>query len=676
MVDESPFVLGSGSGAGPTSARTFKAPAPIGPTSVRFAKTGGIAPAVPTPKLPPWLGGAPIPGGVVRYAHAQCDGDPDRFYVISGVNGFFGLSTAIQRFDASTNSWTSLAPIPEGGEGMTGICYAGRIHVFGGDGTDRHFIYDTTTDSWSTGAPLPRTLVMGAAAGWAGKIYVAGGDNDFFIGGVSDEVNVYDVASDTWTGTASPMPFATGFAGFAQAGPYLYVVGGWNNDSPDTNVAAAQRYDLRTDTWSTGPNLAFPRSDLALAATDVALYAIGGDADVEGDDFFFDGSTTVERLATADWAGGSWSAFAPLPVPLTANNAGFCTTAFVGGEVWSVGGVDTSTFTITGFNLFTETPGEACPSIRGDVPWLTVDPSSGTVAGDSSTQVTVGIDGGSLAQGSYEATLLVSTTDPAVPEFAVAVHVTVQPAFIIAVQNNGTVGGVAAANEDLLSIAGGSAAVLFDGSDVGLASFAIDAVAKLPDGSLLLSFTAPGTIPGVAGTTDDSDIVRFVPTSLGATTAGTFELWFDGSDVGLTTNNEDVDAIDVDGTFLYISTLGAASVPGLVGSHADADILRIDLTSTGATTAGTWAVYADMSDVGLSTSNENVDGLAIDGTSVNVSTTGALSVPGLTADDDDVAVLTITVTGTSTAGTWSATLQLDGATLGISANDVSAIELP
>jgi hypothetical protein len=310
------------------------------------------------------------------------------------------------------------------------------------------------------------------------------------------------------------------------------------------------------------------------------------------------------------------------------------------------------------------------------VPWLTVDPSSGTVAGDSSTQVTVGIDGGSLAQGSYEATLLVSTTDPAVPEFAVAVHVTVQPAFIIAVQNNGTVGGVAAANEDLLSIAGGSAAVLFDGSDVGLASFAIDAVAKLPDGSLLLSFTAPGTIPGVAGTTDDSDIVRFVPTSLGATTAGTFELWFDGSDVGLTTNNEDVDAIDVDGTFLYISTLGAASVPGLVGSHADADILRIDLTSTGATTAGTWAVYADMSDVGLSTSNENVDGLAIDGTSVNVSTTGALSVPGLTADDDDVAVLTITVTGTSTAGTWSATLQLDGATLGISANDVSAIELP
>jgi hypothetical protein len=348
----------------------------------------------------------------------------------------------------------------------------------------------------------------------------------------------------------------------------------------------------------------------------------------------------------------------------------------VGGEIWSAGGLDATTFTITGFNFFAGTPGEGCPSIRGDVPWLTVDPSSGSVAGDDATSLTVGIDGGALAPGSYEATLLVTTSDPAVPEVAVTVHVTVEPPLIIAVENNGTVGGVAAANEDLLSIAGGSAAILFDGSDVGLASFAIDAVAKLPDGSLLLSFTAPGSIPGVPGTTDDSDIVRFVPTSLGATTSGTFEMWFDGSDVGLTTNNEDVDAIDVDGTKLYLSTLGAASVPGLSGSHADADILVINLSSNGTTTAGTWSLYADMSDVGLSTSTENVDALAIDGTNINLSTTGALAVPGLTADDDDIAVFMITATGASTAGSWSPTLRLDGATLGISANDISAIELP
>lgn len=88
------------------------------------------------------------------------------------------------------------------------------------------------------------------------------------------------------------------------------------------------------------------------------------------------------------------------------------------------------------------------------------------------------------------------------------------------------------------------------------------------------------------------------------------------------------------------------------------------------------ATVDNLSDVGLSTSNENVDALAIEGTSVNLSTTGHLSVPGLAADNDDVAVLTITSTGPNTAGTWSSILRLDGVTLGISGNDISAIELP
>ena len=211
---------------------------------------------------------------------------------------------------------------------------------------------------------------------------------------------------------------------------------------------------------------------------------------------------------------------------------------------------------------------------------------------------------------------------------------------------------------------------------------AIDGFATLDDGSLLFSFTAPGTIDGVAGTVDDSDIVRFEPTSLGADTAGTFSLWFDGSDVGLTTNNEDLDAIDVVGGTLYVSTTGSASVPGIKGSSADADILAFTWTSLGATTAGTWALYADMSDVGLSGGSENLDALAlVDPTApptatAYVSTTGTMSVPGLTADNDDVSVVAFSATGGSTAGTWASTPYIDGAALGIGSNSISAFELP
>ena len=75
--------------------------------------------------------------------------------------------------------------------------------------------------------------------------------------------------------------------------------------------------------------------------------------------------------------------------------------------------------------------------------------------------------------------------------------------------------------------------MFFDGSDVGVGGVDVDAASLLPDASILMSFDAAITL-GTLGTVADADIVRFVPTSTGSTTAGTFQLYFDGSDVGLT----------------------------------------------------------------------------------------------------------------------------------------------
>src|SRR5688572_9378628 len=47
------------------------------------ANSGSWYPAVPIPQQV-WTAAAPIPAGVVRYAHAQCLGD-NSFYVFSGV---------------------------------------------------------------------------------------------------------------------------------------------------------------------------------------------------------------------------------------------------------------------------------------------------------------------------------------------------------------------------------------------------------------------------------------------------------------------------------------------------------------------------------------------------------------------------------------------------------------
>ena len=166
---------------------------------------------------------------------------------------------------------------------------------------------------------------------------------------------------------------------------------------------------------------------------------------------------------------------------------------------------------------------------------------------------------------------------------------------------NGNAGGVSFNDEDIISYDedSGSWAMYFDGSDVGLTGD-VDAFALLSDGSLLLSIDASATLGGISFT--DADIIQFTPTSLGPNTAGTFSMYFDGSDVGLTTSSEDIDALHVmsDGS-LIISFIGNFSVPGVSG--ADEDLARFVPTSLGPNTSGTWSLYFDGSDVGLTTPN-------------------------------------------------------------------------
>jgi len=246
-----------------------------------------------------------------------------------------------------------------------------------------------------------------------------------------------------------------------------------------------------------------------------------------------------------------------------------------------------------------------------------------------------------------------------------------------------TVPGVGSvANEDIVAYDVGlnTWSLYFDGSDVGLRSFAIDALARLPSGELLISVDVSGNLAGLTGGPNgtaitSSDIVKFTPTSLGANTAGTWSFYFDGSDVGLTTTSENVDALAVlpNGNLL-ISTTGDPSVPGLSGLR-DEDIMRFTPTSLGATTAGTWSYYFDGSDVGLTTTSEDVDALAVTSAGkLLLSTLGNFSVPGVSGADEDILQFTPTSLGSTTAGTYQ--MYLDLSTKGIATSaDVNGVEI-
>lgn len=210
----------------------------------------------------------------------------------------------------------------------------------------------------------------------------------------------------------------------------------------------------------------------------------------------------------------------------------------------------------------------------------------------------------------------------------------------IATLGNGVVDGLAFTDEDILVYDSGNDtwSLYFDGSDVGLGSNEIDAFHMRDDATILISLRTAQSVSGV-GSVADADIVQFFPTSLGDTTAGTFAMFFDGSDVGLSGDStEDTDAIGftTDGR-LVISTAGAYTVPGLA-SGSGRDLLVLNGATFGAATAGAWAWFLDGAAAGLVDANVAGSWIDPDTGDILLTGTGTYNLPPISGDGDDIYV--------------------------------------
>ncbi|UCE00845.1 MAG: SMP-30/gluconolactonase/LRE family protein [Chloroflexota bacterium] len=250
---------------------------------------------------------------------------------------------------------------------------------------------------------------------------------------------------------------------------------------------------------------------------------------------------------------------------------------------------------------------------------------------------------------------------------------------LVSFSNSGnyTIGGVAGVkDEDILYFNGTSWSMYFDGSDVGIGGVDLDAFHLLDADTLLLSVDKALSL-GALGNIDDFDILQFDATSLGSTTAGSFSLYFDGSDVGLDSSGEDIDALGLlpDGR-LIISTNGNPVLPGVSGK--DEDLIVFQPTSLGSNTSGNWAMFFDGSDVGLSTSSsEDVEGTSITTNGdIFLNTRGLFSVDNVSGDNEDVFICIPVSLGDNTVCNFSPTLYFDGSLYNLVAYDVDAIHIP
>ena len=154
----------------------------------------------------------------------------------------------------------------------------------------------------------------------------------------------------------------------------------------------------------------------------------------------------------------------------------------------------------------------------------------------------------------------------------------------------------------------------FDGSDVGITAD-VNAVHVRADGHILMSFATSTVVPGLQGgpsneLVNHADIVRFDPSSIGATTAGSFHFHFDGSDVGIAGVGDNITGLAElpGGDLAFALAGGTGTSAGKVGAP---DAILFQPLTLGAQTSGSYSTLFDVSDpqVGV----VSFSGLAFDG---------------------------------------------------------------
>jgi N-acetylneuraminic acid mutarotase len=230
----------------------------------------------------PWMNEKPLPDARMGLAAATCDAPPpasgEWVYAVggSGANLTYGL---VEGYDTVQETWTTITTMPTPRNGIGAASSPGRLHALAGwqsaaTPVTTHEVYEPANDAWSQAAPLPTARgALAAVTGPDGLIYAIGGFDG--TNGLAT-VEAYDVATDKWITKAPLHTPRMWVAAVVGHDGQIYAIGG--SSKPGVILDSVEVFNVATNTWTPSPH-AMPTGTCALAAAvdpNGLIYAIGG----------------------------------------------------------------------------------------------------------------------------------------------------------------------------------------------------------------------------------------------------------------------------------------------------------------------------------------------------------------------------------------------------------------
>ncbi|CAB1337582.1 unnamed protein product, partial [Coregonus sp. 'balchen'] len=256
-----------------------------------------------------WIQVGVMNGRRLQFGVAVID---NKLYVVGGRDGL-KTSNMVECYNPFNKVWSTMPPMSTHRHGLGVTVLEGPMYAVGGhDG----WSYLNTVERWDPQArqwnyvasmSTPRST-MGVTA-LNGKLFAVGGRDG---SSCLRSMECFDPHTNKWS-MCAPMAKRRGGVGVATYNSFLYAVGG--HDAPASNHCSrlsdcVERYDPKTDTWTTVSSLSVPRDAVGICLLGDRLYAVGG----------YDGTSYLNSVESYDAQNNEWTE----EVNLNIGRAGAC----------------------------------------------------------------------------------------------------------------------------------------------------------------------------------------------------------------------------------------------------------------------------------------------------------------------------------------------------------------
>ncbi len=200
----------------------------------------------------------------------------DRIYAIGGDDRAVETDS-VEAFDMQSDQvWTPIASLPSARSGVAAASAAGRVFAFGGfrynppTALGDTLEYNPDTNEWTPRAPLLAPRAFAAAVAVNNRIYLIGGariENGFIVD--LNAVDEYNPATDVWTPMA-PMNTARSELAAAAINGRIYALGGRGGG------ATNEEFDPAANVWTPKTSMNVSRQSLGAFGWNNRIYAVGG----------------------------------------------------------------------------------------------------------------------------------------------------------------------------------------------------------------------------------------------------------------------------------------------------------------------------------------------------------------------------------------------------------------